>query len=138
RRAMLRDRVDLVEPRADHTANGRSTRQPASGKSATAKNAARQDVAATSTPKSAGYAAPGRFRNVCCKPIASPLRPWPASSTAAAKERLFQLIEKTPAATSTGTSRPSGAEVKAAVNATSTAADSAIRRRGPIRLAARS
>ena len=52
---VLRDRVDLVEALRDrHAANGRSTRRPASGKSATTKNAARHEDTATSAPKSAG------------------------------------------------------------------------------------
>ncbi len=115
------------------TRNARSTRQPASGNSATTAKPTRHDVAATSTPKRPGYAAPGTFSSVCWSPIAAPLRPLPASSTAAAKERPFQLIETTPAATSTGMTSGSGAVTSAAVAATSTAAVSAIARSGPIR-----
>ena len=59
---------------------------------------------------------PEPFRSDCCNPIAAPLRRWPASSTAAANERLFQLIASTPAATSEGRSTASGAPTSAAVS----------------------
>src|SRR5439155_2820889 len=51
--AMLRDRVDLIEPVQDatHPGNARSTRQPRSGKSATARNPHVHDVSPTSAPK---------------------------------------------------------------------------------------
>src|SRR5207302_7736683 len=138
--AMLPDRVDLVEPfeHSPHPGNALSTRQPTSGKSATTANPTCHDDAATSAPKSPGYAAPGPFRSVCCRPIADPLRPWPASSTAAANDRLFQLIDSTPATTSTGTSTGSGASRSSVMSARKKNAARAIARRGLSLLARRS
>src|SRR4051794_28842355 len=134
-RAMLPDRVDLLEPRLDpvHARNARSTWRPASGSSAIEAKPHPQDVAATSTPKSGGYAAPTAFSTVCCSPIAAPLRARPAISVAAAKARPFQLIAKTPVTTIDGTSSQSGAPTSSAVTSVSVALASAIVRSGAIR-----
>ena len=56
RGAMLRDRVDRIDPLqcASHPGNGRRTRQPASGRPATATNPTCHDVAPTRTPNKPG------------------------------------------------------------------------------------
>src|SRR5262249_10187 len=128
---MLRDRVDLVESfDRGQFGNVLSTRQPTSGKSATTAKPTCHDEAATSAPKRPGYAAPDPVSSVCCRPIAVPLRRWPASSTTAANERLFQLIDSTPATTSTGMRGGSGASSRSVISVTNPNAASAIARSG--------
>ena len=104
--AMLRDRVDLFEALED--ASSRQCSQHAPADEREERDGGEADVPRGRRDERAEEAwverAEGTLRSVCCRPIAAPLRPWPASSTAAANERLFQLIESTPATTSTGTS----------------------------------
>ena len=117
---VLRDRVDLVE--ALRPSRGQWSQH------APAREREQRDDEEPGAPRRRGDESAeerrvGGARHVeerLLQPDREPLRPWPASSTAAANERLFQLIENTPAAMSTGMSTPSGASIRAAVRATKT------------------
>ena len=132
---MLRDRVDRVDPlqcAAAHSGNARRTRQPAS----VVRHRRRSRTTTSGADEHAEQAGVDRTAAVqrLLQPDRAPERRCPASSTVAAKDRLFQLIDSTPATTSAGIRTTSGEERSAADPATNTTTASAISRNGRRRL----